>query len=168
MIRRSLLAGGTVLTVLALAAFQQAITARTAAQRVGSTVVVEDTVAELARPQGSAFYYLNFGAPYPQQVLTATVPATLAPSIPGLTRASGAVVQLRGTVIQGPDGPTIECSSTDQLRILTAGTAATTAPTPAPTQRACCRICTTGKACGNSCIARNRTCRQPPGCACNG
>lgn len=33
---------------------------------------------------------------------------------------------------------------------------------------ACCRVCTTGKACGNSCINRNYTCRQPPGCACNG
>ena len=41
------------------------------------------------------------------------------------------------------------------------------APRPAPARR-CCRICTRGKACGNSCIARNLTCRQPPGCACNG
>jgi hypothetical protein len=45
---------------------------------------------------------------------------------------------------------------------------ATLAPAPAPTQpRTCCRICTTGKACGNSCINRSYTCRQPPGCACN-
>lgn len=43
----------------------------------------------------------------------------------------------------------------------------TVAPRPAPGRR-CCRICTKGKACGNSCIARNRTCRQPRGCACNG
>lgn len=47
------------------------------------------------------------------------------------------------------------------------------APTPAPEtrptpRRNCCRVCTNGKACGNSCIARNRTCRQPPGCACDG
>lgn len=41
-------------------------------------------------------------------------------------------------------------------------------PTPTPTRRACCRICRTGKACGNSCISRSYTCRQPPGCACNG
>jgi len=27
--------------------------------------------------------------------------------------------------------------------------------------------CDTGKACGNSCIARNLTCHQPPGCACD-
>jgi competence protein ComEC len=31
----------------------------------------------------------------------------------------------------------------------------------------CCRVCTTGKACGNSCIARDRQCHQPTGCACN-
>jgi competence protein ComEC len=41
-------------------------------------------------------------------------------------------------------------------------------PTPveavAPT---CCRVCSTGKACGNSCIARDRQCHKPAGCACN-
>jgi hypothetical protein len=38
------------------------------------------------------------------------------------------------------------------------------APQPPP----CCRRCTTGKACGNSCISASFTCRQPAGCACNG
>lgn len=32
----------------------------------------------------------------------------------------------------------------------------------------CCRVCTTGKACGNSCISRAKTCRKGPGCACDG
>ena len=32
----------------------------------------------------------------------------------------------------------------------------------------CCKVCTTGKACGNTCIATTDTCNQPPGCACNG
>lgn len=31
----------------------------------------------------------------------------------------------------------------------------------------CCRVCKKGKACGNSCIARDKKCHQPPGCACN-
>lgn len=51
----------------------------------------------------------------------------------------------------------------------------TVAPAPAPTvapvqppTRSCCRVCTTGKACGDSCIARDRNCNQPTGCACNG
>lgn len=41
------------------------------------------------------------------------------------------------------------------------------APAP-PAARRCCRVCRTGKACGNSCIARNKTCRVGRGCACNG
>ena len=36
-----------------------------------------------------------------------------------------------------------------------------------PGAGACCKICTRGKACGNSCINLSYTCRQPPGCACN-
>ena len=32
----------------------------------------------------------------------------------------------------------------------------------------CCKICDRGKACGDTCIARNRTCRKGRGCACNG
>jgi hypothetical protein len=36
-----------------------------------------------------------------------------------------------------------------------------------PTE-ACCKICKKGKACGDSCIARDKECHQPPGCACDG
>lgn len=32
----------------------------------------------------------------------------------------------------------------------------------------CCKVCTKGKACGNSCISKEKTCHQPKGCACNG
>ena len=32
----------------------------------------------------------------------------------------------------------------------------------------CCKICRSGKACGNSCIGFSKSCRKPPGCACNG
>lgn len=31
---------------------------------------------------------------------------------------------------------------------------------------ACCKICRTGRACGDSCIPVDRACEQPPGCAC--
>lgn len=46
----------------------------------------------------------------------------------------------------------------------------TAKPTPRPTNspRSCCRICSTGKACGDSCISRSNTCHVGPGCACNG
>lgn len=32
----------------------------------------------------------------------------------------------------------------------------------------CCKTCRKGKACGNSCISRDKQCHQPPGCACDG
>jgi beta-lactamase superfamily II metal-dependent hydrolase len=38
---------------------------------------------------------------------------------------------------------------------------------PAASPGSCCRVCTSGKACGNSCINRDRQCHQPTGCACN-
>ncbi len=31
----------------------------------------------------------------------------------------------------------------------------------------CCKICSKGKACGDSCIRREYTCHKPRGCACN-
>jgi hypothetical protein len=46
--------------------------------------------------------------------------------------------------------------------------AAIVVPPSQSAPRTCCKICTTGKACGNSCISRSYTCHQPPGCACNG
>jgi hypothetical protein len=31
----------------------------------------------------------------------------------------------------------------------------------------CCKVCRKGKACGDSCIARDKYCHRPPGCACD-
>ena len=33
--------------------------------------------------------------------------------------------------------------------------------------RECCKICTAGKACGDSCISRDKDCHKPRGCACD-
>jgi hypothetical protein len=33
---------------------------------------------------------------------------------------------------------------------------------------ACCKVCSVGKACGNSCISRDKTCHVGQGCACDG
>lgn len=32
----------------------------------------------------------------------------------------------------------------------------------------CCKTCTKGKACGDTCIAKDKTCHKGKGCACNG
>ena len=34
--------------------------------------------------------------------------------------------------------------------------------------QACCKICRQGKACGDTCISRDKVCRVGPGCACDG
>jgi len=33
---------------------------------------------------------------------------------------------------------------------------------------ACCKTCSKGKACGDSCISRDKTCHKGQGCACDG
>ena len=43
-----------------------------------------------------------------------------------------------------------------------------TQPTAVVVQQACCKICTQGKACGNTCISRDKICHVGPGCACDG
>jgi len=44
-------------------------------------------------------------------------------------------------------------------------------PPPPPVNtpgKVCCKVCTNSQACGDSCISKNYTCHQPPGCACDG
>lgn len=35
-------------------------------------------------------------------------------------------------------------------------------------ERTCCKVCSTGYACGNSCISRSKSCHRAAGCACDG
>lgn len=32
----------------------------------------------------------------------------------------------------------------------------------------CCKVCRTGKPCGDTCIERSKQCTKGPGCACSG
>lgn len=49
-------------------------------------------------------------------------------------------------------------------------------PTPRPAcsldaasgKTLCCKVCRKGKACGDACIAKNKSCNKAGGCACNG
>ena len=37
-----------------------------------------------------------------------------------------------------------------------------------PTEQGyCCKVCSVGKACGDSCISRDKVCHKPSGCACD-
>jgi hypothetical protein len=37
---------------------------------------------------------------------------------------------------------------------------------PAELRGTCCKVCSAGKPCGDGCIARDKACHKPPGCAC--
>jgi hypothetical protein len=38
---------------------------------------------------------------------------------------------------------------------------------PESLAQACCKVCRKGKACGDSCIAKENLCTKPKGCACD-
>lgn len=40
-------------------------------------------------------------------------------------------------------------------------------PAPTKMENSCCKICSKGKACGDSCISRSYVCHKGPGCACD-
>lgn len=72
---------------------------------------------------------------------------------------------------------------TEYKETITSGTCSNlcpvVAPAPVPAEKpnppveqevktTCCKICTKGKACGDSCISKSYTCHKGPGCACDG
>jgi uncharacterized protein YjdB len=59
-----------------------------------------------------------------------------------------------------------QAPSGSPLTAMFTATAMTSTPSTPP--RVCCRVCTTGKPCGDTCIAANLTCRTAGGCACAG
>ncbi|MCY0989318.1 hypothetical protein OV203_19420 [Nannocystis sp. ILAH1] len=74
------------------------------------------------------------------------------------------------TVERGESSSTVESRSTTtetHIRV-EQPTPPASEPTPdASPASSCCRMCHKGKACGNTCIARDKVCQTPPGCACD-
>lgn len=179
--KATLLSLTVVLGFVTLVSGQETVRASAAGAYIGRAVTIEDTVAQVSHEPQSGFTYLNFGGVFPDHVFRVIIPdairTRLAPSI--LTSAR---VRVSGTPRLDVRGiPEVVCL--DPMQLAAVGTAAlpraagvatipavppSTAKPPAAAPRSCCRVCTTGQACGNSCIARTARCRQPPGCACNG
>jgi hypothetical protein len=67
--------------------------------------------------------------------------------------------------------PTAEDQGSNFVQILKASKSARTNSSLFGRQEsrgACCKICRQGKACGDTCISQDKTCRVGPGCACDG
>ena len=81
--------------------------------------------------------------------------------------------QTQGVPYTKPNQPTPADENITPGVEKTAPTRTYTAPTqrtisePAPAARTCCKVCSKGKACGDSCISKSYTCHKPPGCACD-
>lgn len=84
------------------------------------------------------------------------------------TSCGGSVSLLTATDLEKAS----QCSSEDHLQCLIPKRDANTTTFDSTTQADglvgyCCKVCSTGKACGDSCISRNKECHKQPGCACN-
>jgi len=138
----------------------------------GREVVVEDVVAQVSAEPQSGFVYLNFGGDFPNHLFRAVIPSDVEARLDARI-VSRTNVRVTGIPRVGATGrPEILCAAPIQLALASGASPAlgllstpTPAGTPAPTRK-CCRTCSSGKPCGDSCIARTATCRQPPGCAC--
>jgi len=83
--------------------------------------------------------------------------------IQGTVNNSGSNIQGNYTIDGG------RCDNDRGTFSLTSGTnAGGSGGGGSPPPSSCCRVCTTGKACGDTCIAATSTCHTPSGCACNG
>lgn len=67
----------------------------------------------------------------------------------------------------GGDYTGFTCVGAPSVSVLERGIDHSPGPPP-PSAPSCCRVCSAGKACGDSCIARDSPCQVDTGCACNG
>ena len=80
-----------------------------------------------------------------------------------LTIGSAAFAAPDAGILSPPADPVAAATAEGALEYLR-GLAA---PQEAQFADSCCKRCSKGKACGDSCIARDRTCRKGTGCACD-
>jgi len=104
--------------------------------------------------------FLTADAPAPAVVAAPTAtPTTLVAATPFATQP---VPPVAAPSAPKPQPPAAAATATRPPAVV----APTTAPSK-PSTSACCRRCTTGRACGDTCISASRNCNVGPGCACN-
>ena len=83
--------------LLGLALCGEAVDAGTAAGKTGEKVLMEDRIREVTiKDSGTVF--LNFGAAYPDELLTAIVMKDTRPRFPGIESWAGKTVRIEGVV----------------------------------------------------------------------
>lgn len=166
--------------LLLLPGFLQAtdrIDAAEARHHIGEEATVCGKVASTRYAPGSRGQptFLNLEKPYPNQLFTAVIWVENRGKFPkppeSLYRDES--ICITGELSSYRGIPQIEVEEPDQIEIVkkTEVRADVRPPPPPPrncTPRAeCCKVCSKGKACGNTCISRSYNCRKGRGCACN-
>lgn len=83
--------------------------------------------------------------------------------MPNLLRRSGVcVVVVVALVVSCFAQP----AAADDAASVVSGASERRAPACIPAAK-CCKICDAGKACGNSCISRSKSCHKGRGCSCD-
>jgi hypothetical protein len=93
------------------------ISAAEAAKHIGEVVTVEDRVVSMHH-SGKGNTFLNFGAPYPNQIFTGWIPAgSSAQGSPLLEDIEGKTVQIMGRIRLYRGKPEIRIDSEEQLQV---------------------------------------------------
>jgi hypothetical protein len=103
--------------LLATAFSGEVLDAKSAAQKLGEKVVVEDTVREVV-VKDSGTVFLNFGAAYPGEVLAAVVISATRPRFPDVETWIGKRVHLEGVVSEYEDHRRIILRERGQIILL--------------------------------------------------
>ncbi|MFZ4775555.1 MAG: hypothetical protein ACOYM3_09345 [Terrimicrobiaceae bacterium] len=94
---RTLCSAGIFFWLFAAAYGADELDAASAAKKLGESVVVVDTVREVVTKE-SGTVFLNFGAAYPEEILTAVVMKETLPRFPGIETWLGKKIRMEGVV----------------------------------------------------------------------
>jgi hypothetical protein len=131
--------------------------------RIGQVVTVEDVATFINTEAQSAMFYLNFGA-FPNQTFSIAIPDQFRSLVPAEALRGGRV-RVTGLVERDQRGkPQIVVRP--GVTITSVAAAPSLGAFTAPGAKPCCRTCSSGKACGDSCISSRAVCHAGSGCAC--
>ncbi|MEP6686328.1 MAG: hypothetical protein ABJB22_06075 [Verrucomicrobiota bacterium] len=90
------------------------------ASKIGEDVKFGDVVKAVSKSRTHDGFYLSFGAPYPQQVLTVWVPSDVFETLPGKGALIDRRVRIRGILQKTDTGPMLGLEAPDQIELLPA------------------------------------------------
>ena len=92
--------------------------ARDVAGKIDQPLEFQDEVKAVSFSRSTQGYYLSFGAPYPEQVLSVWVDKKLYDQLPYSHKLLSRTVRIKGTLKSSPTGPLLKIENLDQLAVV--------------------------------------------------